>query len=164
MPIVYAEEPAQGMGDAFGLGDTLTTFFFGPVDPMKGWIFGAGPILELPTSTDDKRIMPAQFGGGPAIIVLRQDIGFTYGLLADQVFSFCINGADQTLRSYTYLQPFVNYTFKTATGLVLTTETSYNWYQKQWRVPIIFAVSQLFRIGTLPVQLQVGGRYSCRYT
>jgi hypothetical protein len=71
--VVYAESPAREVGNVFGLGDTLQSFFFGPADPVSGWIIGAGPSINWHTCTD-KHIMPSQFGGGPIIVVLRQDI------------------------------------------------------------------------------------------
>lgn len=158
LPVVYAESPSRGVGNVFGLGDTLQSFFFGPADPVSGWIIGAGPVINWPTSTDS-RIMPAQFGGGPTIVLLRQDIGFTYGILAFHMFSFCINGDDQALRNLTFLQPFINYTFKSATGITINTETSYSWYDKTWTVPINLIISQVFKIGKQPMQIQLGGRY-----
>lgn len=52
LPVIEAESPAPGIPDISGLGDTLQSFFFSPVDPVNGWILGAGPAFLLPTATD----------------------------------------------------------------------------------------------------------------
>jgi len=38
-------------------------------------------------------------------------------------------------------------------------ESIYNWNDSQWTVPLNLSVSQLLRIGELPVSFAVGGRY-----
>ncbi len=45
------------------------------------------------------------------------------------------------------------------TTLSLNTETTYDWSNDQWTVPVNFQVSQLFKIAGQPVQAFVGARY-----
>jgi len=59
----------------------------------------------------------------------------------------------------TFLQPFISYTTKTKTTFGVNTEPTYNWNDSQWTVPLNLSVSQLLRIGELPVSFAVGGRY-----
>jgi hypothetical protein len=59
----------------------------------------------------------------------------------------------------TFLQPFVAYTWPTATTLTLQTETTYDWNSEQWNVPINLLLSQILKIGDLPISLQCGPRY-----
>jgi hypothetical protein len=59
----------------------------------------------------------------------------------------------------TFLQPFISYTTKTKTTVGLNAESTYNWNDSQWTVPLNLSVSQLLRIGKLPVSFAVGGRY-----
>jgi hypothetical protein len=59
----------------------------------------------------------------------------------------------------TFLQPFVSYTWPTATTLALNTESTYDWTGGDWTVPINLSVSQLVKFGTQPVQFSLGGRY-----
>jgi len=47
----------------------------------------------------------------------------------------------------TFLQPFVSYTTKTYTPFGLNTESTYDWANSQWTVPINVTVSQLLKIG-----------------
>ena len=57
------------------------------------------------------------------------------------------------------MQPFVSYITKTKTTFGVNTESTYDWRGEQWTVPINFSVSQLLKIGMLPIQIGVGARY-----
>lgn len=156
LPVIDAESPAPGIDDAFGLGDTNQSFFFSPKNPTaNGWIWGAGPIFLIPTATDDL-LGNNQWGAGPTALVLKQKDGWTYGILANQIWSF---GPSDEQVNATYLQPFLSYTTKMHTTYSLNTESTYDWEGRQWSVPINLAVAQLVKIGELPVQFQLGGRW-----
>jgi len=118
---------------------------------------GAGPVFLYPTASDDA-LGSGKWGAGPTAVVLRQDHGWTYGLLANHVWSFA-GDADRPDIGNTFLQPFVSYTTTTHTTFGLNTESTYDWEARQWTVPINLTVSQLLRIGGQPVQFQLGGRY-----
>jgi len=55
--------------------------------------------------------------------------------------------------------PFVTYTTATKTTFGLNTESTYDWEAEQWTVPINLTVSHLFRLGSQPISLTLGGRY-----
>ena len=42
---------------------------------------------------------------------------------------------------------------------IAVVESSYDWENEQWTVPMNLSVSQLVKMGKLPVSLQLGGRY-----
>ena len=48
---------------------------------------------------------------------------------------------------------------KTKTTLGLNTESTYDWENEEWSVPINATVSQLMKVGKLPVQMSGGVRY-----
>lgn len=157
LPVIYAESPTQGGKDRSGLGDTLQSFFLSPKKPVGGWIMGGGPVFLYPSATDDA-LGSEKWGAGPTAVVLQQKNGWTYGVLANHVWSFA--GNDQ--RSYmsaTFLQPFVSYTTKKSTTFGLNTESSYDWHNSQWTVPINVSISQLIMVENQPVQLSFGTRY-----
>ena len=161
VPVVYAESPADGISSESGIGDILQSFFFTPVKPIDGWIIGAGPALLYPTGSDDL-FRQKQFGMGPTVVMLRQDkmLGgtVTSGLLANHVWK--VAGPD-TFRSInaTFLQPFVIYTFGKGTSIGANTESTYNWAQNHWTVPLNGFFRQMVKVGDQPVQLEIGGRY-----
>lgn len=155
LPVIDAESPYPGVDSASGLGDTTQSFFFSPQKPMDGLIWGAGPILLIPTATDDL-LGSDQWGAGPTVVLLKQTDGWTYGLLANQLWSF--GSSDEDVNA-TYIQPFLSYTTKMHTTFAVNTESTYDWNAEQWSVPLNLTIAQLLKIGGQPVQFTVGGRY-----
>lgn len=143
-----------GSLDAFGLGDTVQSFFFSPTESAPIW--GVGPVFLLPTATDD--VLGAdQWGLGPTFVVLEQSGPWTYGMLGNHLWDFA--GDDQRPGvNATFIQPFVAYTTPTATTFTLNAESTYDWNNSQWTVPINLQVSQLVKFGSQPVQLFAGVR------
>jgi hypothetical protein len=157
VPIVYAESPAAGISSDFGLGDTIQSFFFTPKDPVNGWIIGFGPAAQIPTGTGDL-FRTKQFSLGPTALILQQKKGWTYGILANHLWR--VAGSDDFADvNATFLQPFLSYTFPSATTIGINTESTYNWTASQWTVPINLTVSQLVRFDDQPVEFLFGPRY-----
>ncbi len=97
--------------------------------------------------------------GAPARPCLAfQKHGWTYGILANHVWSFAGEDSRQDISS-TFLQPFLSYQTKTHTTFGVNSESTYDWENEQWTVPLNLFVSQLVKMGKLPVSLQLGGRY-----
>ncbi len=158
IPVIDAESPAPGIPDASGLGDVTQSFFFSPKAPTSGgWIWGAGPALLWPTATNDL-LGGEQWGAGPTALALRQSGGWTYGVLANHLWSYAGEGGRADVNA-TFLQPFVSYITKTKTTFTLNTESSYDWTGTQWTVPVNVSVSQLFKMCGMPMQFSLGGRY-----
>ncbi|HTQ49154.1 MAG TPA: hypothetical protein VMJ12_00485 [Candidatus Acidoferrales bacterium] len=163
LPVIYQGAlddnplaPASARESHSGLGDTTQSFFLSPKNPVGGWILGAGPVMYYPTATDSA-LGAGKWGAGPTLVALRQDHGFTYGVLANHIWSFAGWGP-QNVNS-TFLQPFFGYTTKTYTTLMLNTESTYDWQNHQWTVPLNAMVTQLVKIGGKPVAFQFGYRY-----
>jgi hypothetical protein len=156
LPTIYLESTAPGVSSKFGLGDTVQSLFFSPKEAPGGWIMGAGPVLLLPTATD-RALGSGMWGAGPTAVVLRQDNGWTYGILANQIWSY--EGWGNQNVNATFLQPFVGYSLKTFTTFLVNTESTYDWNAQQWSVPMNFMVTQLLKVGKQPISLQLGYRY-----
>jgi hypothetical protein len=157
LPYVY-QENYIGTSSQSGLADTVQSLFFSPVKPTKdGWIWGAGPVLQIPTATDDL-LGEEKWGAGPTAVILKQEGQWTYGALLNHIWSFA-GESDRADVSRTFLQPFVSYTTKTFTSFGANTESSYDWEGEQWTVPINVFVQQLLKVGKQPIALQLGGRY-----
>jgi hypothetical protein len=157
VPIIYQESIADGVDSDFGLGDTVQSFFFSPKEPVGGWILGAGPVALWPTGTEP-RLRSESLGFGPTAVALRQAKGWTYGALANHLWSVT-NSSDHEQVNATFIQPFASYTWPTATTLGLNTESSYDWAAHRWTVPINLTLAQLVLFGSQPVQFTVGVRY-----
>jgi len=157
LPVIYAESPVKGGRDAWGLGDTVQSFFLSPKDPTSnGWIWGVGPVFAWPTATDSA-LGSDKWGAGPTAVFLRQDSGWTYGVLVNHIWSYAGWG-DNDVRA-TFLNPFLNYTTKTFMTFGINTESTYDWKNHEWSVPLNAIVSQLLKIGKQPVSFGLGFRY-----
>ena len=157
LPFIHMESPVPDGDDTGGIGDILQSFFFSPKDPVGGWIVGAGPVFLYPSASDDA-LGAEKWGAGPTAVLLKQEEGWTYGALTNHVWSFAGSDSRQDV-SGTFLQPFLSYTTKTYTTFGVNTESTYDWENSQWTVPINAQVSQLLKLGSQPVQFTLGARY-----
>src|SRR3546814_7372048 len=98
------------------------------------------------------------WGAWPAGVALRQHGPWTYGILANQIWSFAGDDGRSEVNA-TFLQPFLNYTFPSPTTLFLNTETTYDWTAEESSVPINFGVNQLFTIRGQAFTIGAGLRY-----
>lgn len=158
LPVIDQHNIAGASGSQSGLGDITQSFFLSPKEPGSGGlIWGAGPALLLPSATDSM-LGGKKWGAGPSAVLLKQDGGWTYGLLTNHIWSFAGN-RDRKDVSSTFVQPFVSHTTPSAWTFGMDTESSYDWKDKEWAVPVNFTVSKLVKIGTQPVSFQLGARY-----
>jgi hypothetical protein len=157
IPYIHAEATVMNGDDKSGLGDIVQSFFLSPKKPVGGWIVGAGPVFLYPSAGDDA-LGSKKWGAGPTAVLLKQDSGFTYGLLFNHLWSFAGDNERASV-SATFLQPFFSYTTKSFTTFGLNTESTYDWQNSQWTVPINLSVTQLLKIGGQPLTLQLGYRY-----
>jgi len=158
VPVIYQKDIFPGAGSQFGLGDINLSLFFSPKKPTSGGItWGIGPVLLLPTATDNL-LGAKKWGAGPAIVALTVRGQWTLGMLANHLWSYAGDSDRQDI-SNTFIQPFAAYTWPSAWTVSVQSESTYNWKSEKWSVPINAAVSKLTRLGKLPVSLQAGVGY-----
>ena len=164
VPVIYQEAlvndpkaPVSVSKSHSGFGDTTQSFFFSPKAPVGGWILGAGPVGYYPTANSGY-LGAGQWGAGPTVVALQQTHGFTYGILANQIWSFAGEQGRSEVNA-AFIQPFAGYTTKTYTTFTLNTETTYNWATHESTAPMNFMVQQLVKIGKQPIAFQLGYRY-----
>ena len=159
VPVVYQDDVVSGAGSQFGTGDITQSLFFSPKAPTaSGWIWGVGPALLLPTASDNL-LGSGKWGAGPTAVALRQtDAGWTYGALANHLWSFAGDG-DRNDVSSTFLQPFLSKGLGQGRTFTVNLESSYDWKGEQWTVPVNLGYSKVTKIGTQLVSYQGGVRY-----
>jgi len=160
LPLISQSDIPSGT-DASGIGDILQSLFFSPKAPTSGGlIWGAGPVLMIPSASDDA-LGGEKWGAGPTLVLLKQQGPWTVVLLGNHLWSFAGDDEREDV-SATFVQPVVSYLFKkTYTTVSLNTEATYNWEaeQDEWSVPINLAVAQMLKIGGKPLQVSLGARY-----
>jgi len=51
---------------------------------VHGWILGAGPVFLWPTAANST-LGTGKWGAGPMFVMLKQEKGWTYGMLANYI-------------------------------------------------------------------------------
>ena len=159
VPVAYQDDVSGDSGSQFGLGDITPTLFFSPKQPTAGgWIWAAGPVFLLPAATDD-RLGSGKWGVGPSALALRQTKGgFTYGVLVNHIWS--VAGEDERADiSNTFLQPFLAKVFPGGRTLSFNFESSYDWENGHWNVPLNIGYSKVTKLGGQQVSFAGGVRY-----
>ena len=159
MPIIGQPSLAAGAPPVQGMGDITASFFLSPSKPEK-LIWGAGPVFVLPTSANPY-LGSGKWSVGPTFVVLKQQKGWTYGALWNQVWSIAGDSGRSNV-SQMFTQPFIAYTNKKAITWTLNSEMITNWEAssgQQWTVPINLMVSKIAFVGPFPASYQLGLGY-----
>ena len=108
LPVVSLQAPALGLDDTFGLSDTLQSFFVSPSNTPGGVTWGVGPAIQWPTGTDPL-IDSGKWAADPTAAILKQQSGWTYGILANQIWSFADAGGPNHRPevNQAFIQPFL---------------------------------------------------------
>jgi hypothetical protein len=158
VPIIKQKDILPGSGTQTGVGDIVQSFFFSPRKPTEdGWILGVGPVFLLPAASNDL-LGTEKWGAGPTFVGLKQNGPWTYGILANHIWSFAGNN-DRTDVNATFMQPFASYTTPDAWTFGIQTETTYSWEAEEWSIPIEGVVSKMLTIGTQKLNLFGGIKY-----
>jgi hypothetical protein len=87
LPVIDQDDVPSGSGGKSGIGDVVQSLFFSPKAPTAdGVIWGVGPVLLLPTASDEL-LGGEQWGLGPTGVALKQQGPWTYGVLANHIWS-----------------------------------------------------------------------------
>jgi len=159
VPIVSNPSLVPGGSRETGLGDTTFTGFFSPID-SGDWTWGVGPVLLIPTSSDDQ-LGADEWGLGPSLVVLTMPGNWVIGSLFSNVWGINEDdGNDVNLFTWQY---FINYNM--ANGWYLTTApiNTANWEApsgQTWTVPVGGGFGKIFRIGRQPLNFNLQGFYN----
>ena len=160
IPVISQPRLAPGDERENGIGDTTFTAFLSPANSGK-WIWGAGPVLLLPTATDEV-LGSEKWGAGPSAVALTIRGPWVMGALFNQIWSFAGDG-DRADVDQMLLQPFVNYNLPDGWYLVSSPIITANWEadnDNTWTVPVGGGVGKIFRVGKQPMNAQIQGFYN----
>ncbi len=164
LPVVSQPEFAPNDDREFGLGDTLLTAFFSPRHRrwwLGDWLWGAGPAVLLPTSTDD-RLGPGEWGIGPSAVVLTMPGRWVIGSLFNNIWSIDADSDKTKVNLFTW-QPFINYNLDGGWYLVSSPIITANWEadsDNTWTIPVGGGFGRIFPIGRQPVNASLQGFYN----
>jgi hypothetical protein len=148
VPIVSTPGLVPGQGRETGLGDSSISAFFSPVN-SSAWTWGAGPVLLVPTSSDD-RLGADEWGAGATIVALTMPGKWVIGSLVSNIWD--IDG-DTDINLFTW-QYFVNYNLDKGWYLTTSPIMTANWEAasgQKWTIPVGGGFGRIFHIGKQPM-------------
>ena len=160
LPVVSQPGFVPGQDRVNGLGDTQVELFVSPAKSGK-LIWGLGPILQLPTNSNNV-LGTKKWGIGPAAVLLTSEGHWLYGVVATNVWSFAGPG-DAAPINQMLVQYFVNYNFAEGWYATTSPDITANWKapnSNRWTVPIGGGFGKIFKIGDQPMNGQVQAFYN----
>jgi hypothetical protein len=154
IPIVTQYNITGENASQSGLGDATISAFLSPSHTKNGVTWGVGPAFLVPIATDAD-LGTGKFGIGPTAVVLKQVNGFTYGALANQIWSVAGQG-DRPAVSQLFIQPFFTYNWKSGAGIGLVGSITQNWKNNTNATTITVPLSGITKFGKQIIQLAVG--------
>jgi hypothetical protein len=146
----------------FGTGPTTFSAFLSPRNPTNGWLWGAGPVVQIPTISDPS-LGSNVWGAGPTGVLVYMNGPWVAGALANNVWSFGgTSGSGGTRYNMFLMQPFVNYNFGGGWYVGSAPIITANWLGEggKWTVPMGALAGRVFKVGKLPINLSVGAYYN----
>jgi hypothetical protein len=141
-------------GHAGGVGDLQITAFLSPAKAKK-FIWGVGPIVQLPTATQPV-LGQGMYCLGPSAVALTMQGPIVAGVLANNIWS--VGGWRSQNVNQMLVQPFFNYNFKHGWYFTSAPIMTANWEEgvnHGWTIPVGGGFGKLVRFGKLPVNLSV---------
>jgi len=150
-------------GSEFGLGDITWQPFFGPAEPGKV-IWGAAPVLVMPTATSE-RYASDKWSAGVGVVALTMPGKWVLGMLTQNVWSFAGKSGAPDVNKFLF-QYFVNYNLDDGWYLSTTPIITANWEapsSDRWTVPFGGGVGRLVRFGKRPVDFKLAGYWNAEH-
>jgi len=139
----------------FGLGNITWQGFISPAKPGK-LIWGAGPVLQIPTNTDD-RLGTDKWSAGPGFVALAMPGKWVLGVLGYNIWSFAGPSDEDDVNSLLF-QYFVNYNIANGWYLTSAPVITANWEEdssQRWTVPLGGGIGRLVKFGKQPVDFKL---------
>jgi hypothetical protein len=153
IPVIQVPDLAPGVSGTSGLGDIQESLFLSPTKAGPV-IWGAGPVISIPTATENI-LGTKKLSLGPTVVVLRIQGHWLFGSLAQNLFSVAGPSGRPDVNQM-LLQPFVNYNLPHKWYLTSSPIITSNWEvrpSERWVVPVGGGVGKIVHFGKLPVNI-----------
>lgn len=150
--ITYQPSPHE----QFGLNDLQSSFFISPHNANK-WVWGVGPILQMPTATSDE-LGTGRWSAGPTAALIYSSGPWFNGVLTYQLMSFAGDRARGSVNQ-TYVEPELSYNFESGWYIDTDPQITFDWTANEadgWTVPLGLDLGKAFNVGRQAVGLQLG--------
>jgi hypothetical protein len=153
IPVIQVPDLAPGVSGTSGLGDIQESLFLSPTKAGPV-IWGAGPVISVPTATENI-LGTKKLSVGPTVVVLRIQGHWLFGSLVQNLFSVAGPSARKDVNQM-LMQPFVNYNLPHKWYLTSSPIITANWEvgsSERWVVPVGGGVGKIVHFGKLPVNV-----------
>ncbi|MCW3476667.1 hypothetical protein [Limobrevibacterium gyesilva] len=164
LPLIWQPSLQPAPTVPFGTGPMTFSAFLSPSKPVNGWLWGVGPVVQVPTISN-ATLGSNVWGGGPTAVLVFMRGPWVAGGLANNVWSFGgTSGRGGTRYNMFLAQPFVNYNFGEGWYVGSAPVITANWLaagNKAWTLPVGAEVGRVIKLGgKLPVNLLLGAYYN----
>jgi len=144
LPLIWNPSVQSARTVPFGVAPITFSAFLVPTKPIDGWLWGAGPVMQVPVASS-ATLGSNVWGGGPTAVVVKTTGPWVTSTLLNNAWSFGgLNGpngkrAGGTGYSVMTMQPFVNYNFDQGWYLGTSPIISADWLtagNKAWTLPV----------------------------
>jgi len=125
LPITFQKDVSFDGNTEFGIGDIVQSLFFSPKQATQnGLVWGVGPILLIPSATDDA-LGIKKWAAGPNAIFLKLQGQWIYGALVNHMWSYAGSGSSTVNASF--FQPFATYATPKGASYTIASENTQDW-------------------------------------
>lgn len=162
LPVVWTPDLSPLPTVPVGIAPTDFSAFLTPSKETNGWLWGVGPIVQIPTISSAD-LGSNVWGGGPTAVVVYTGDKIVAGALVNTIWSFGgTKGPGGNSYNTTLFEPFFNYNFPHGWFAYSDPIITANWQARgtKWTVPFGGGVGRIVRIGKLPIKLEAGLFYN----
>ncbi|MHC5201737.1 transporter [Myroides sp. LJL119] len=142
-----------------GLSDTQVSAFLSPISDNKdGFLWGGGPIISMPTGTNDY-LTTKKWGVGPSLVGLFQKDGWTYGAMVNQVWSVAGDRHRDDINQM-FVEPFASYQWDSGAGVMVVGEYTQDWEHHRSSMILQASLTGITAIGKQKIQILFGPRFT----
>jgi hypothetical protein len=153
LPVLQLPQPS-GQSTTVGLGNSAINLFVSPKNP-SGIIWGAGPVILVPTRTDPA-LGTDRVSLGPSVVIYYAKDAWGAGVVLQNAWSLGGTGADRF--NQFGAQYFLNYNLPKDWFLYSNATITADWTaptDNRWLVPLGGGAGRIFNIGKQPVSLSL---------
>jgi hypothetical protein len=163
VPVVWTPDLSPVPTVPAGVAPTDFSAFLTPKNETNGWLWGMGPVVQIPTITSAD-LGSNVWGGGPTAVVVYTGGKIVAGALANTIWSLGgTKGPFGNSYNTSLFEPFFNYNFGQGWYAYSDPNIVANWQARgtKWTVPLGGGAGRLIRVGgKLPVKLSAGLFYN----
>ena len=164
LPFVWSPsfQPAASV-PPFGVAPTTFTAFLSPRNAVDGWVWGVGPVAQIPTISN-KALGSNVWGLGPSAVVVKLAGPIVAGVLVNNIFSL---GGTTGPRGHAMIRSCLSRSSTTTSAADGSSRPSpiitANWDTggAKWTLPVGGQAGRVIKLGgKLPIKLEVGAYYN----